>query len=183
MVSSHRRKRQKLSSSYSVCLGGATDSVSDKESQYIESTQQPRVRVSLESPSFYQADFLQVKKPIVLPIIDNWLAYNIENFETLQCLTRLIKQMWPCSVHLAYREPPSGKRYAGHIFQIGHVHVPFISKMIYNFNLSFSTGSVAQWIARRTSNWFHDDIRRLWVRVPPELFHFYFLLSLSSKPV
>ena len=49
-------------------------------------TQQPRVRVSLESPSFYQADFLQVKKPIVLPIIVNWLAYNIENFETLHCL-------------------------------------------------------------------------------------------------
>ena len=138
MVSSHRRKRQKLSSSYSVCLGGATDSVSEKESQYIESTQQPRVRVSLESHSFYQADFLQVKKPIVLPIIVNWLAYNIENFETLHCLTRVMKQMWPCSVHLAYREPPSGKRNAGHIFQIGHVHVLFISKMIYYFNLSFN---------------------------------------------
>ena len=29
-------------------------------------------------------------------------------------------------------------------------------------------GSVAQWIARRTSSWDYEGIRRLWVRVPPE---------------
>ena len=34
VVSSHRRKPQKLSSCHSVCLGGATDSVSDRISIY-----------------------------------------------------------------------------------------------------------------------------------------------------
>ena len=34
------------------------------------------------------------------------------------------------------------------------------------------SGSVAQWIARRTSSCVEVDIRRLWVRVPPESFVF-----------
>ena len=33
---------------------------------------------------------------------------------------------------------------------------------------SLLCGSVAQWIARRTSSGYNEDIRRLWVRVPPE---------------
>ena len=38
----------------------------------------------------------------------------------------------------------------------------------YGLPTNLVCGSVAQWIARRTSSGYYEGIRRLWVRVPPE---------------